>query len=138
MKTAIIDTSFWDDDDFMDLTIEEKTVFFFLISNPIRTMCPLTKLNIRTCAFRTDLTTKEVEKSLQILHEKNLIEFFDGFYFINNFVIPQKNRYAKKINITTLEKIPVETREKFSKLNDILDKIDTEILLVLCGKFDKK
>lgn len=89
MAYRFTDTSKWDDEWFIDLTKDEKLLFFYLIDN-----CDIggfMELSTRKLSFNTGLSDVEVKVSLKGLERGFILSKDKRVLFLKNFIKHQKN-----------------------------------------------
>jgi hypothetical protein len=108
LKTAILQTSFWKDEDIYELNIDTKLLFMFLVTNPERNNTRFYKCPDRLITAYIGLAEAALQRCKNQLQEKKLIGFFDGWVIIGpqSYANPTKGRLSQKITEEDLAKVP--------------------------------
>jgi len=122
MKTAMIKTNLWDDDEFYELNIDTKIVYLLLLTSPERGVGRIYKMSDRILSARSGLNLDQVKICKKQLTSKKLVNFHDGWIQLaeaSSFVQPVKG----KLTAITLEReiadIPDTVLEKFLLTDEI-------------------
>lgn len=67
MKTAIIKTDFWKDDDIYELSIDERMLYLCILTNPERNTTPAFKCSDRIMSAFTGFNTQQMQVARQSL-----------------------------------------------------------------------
>ena len=105
MKTRSLHTKIWEDDWFASLTISEKFLFVYLLTNKNVNLNGVYELSDRVILFETGLSKDILEKAKETFRDKILIE--DGWVIIRN--IEKYDDY----------KAPTMVKAKDNQLKDI-------------------
>lgn len=108
MKTAIIKTNFWQEDDIFELNSDTRFFYLCLLTNPQRDITPAFKCSDRLLSAYTGYTVDLINICRNQLIEKGKITYIDGYYVFNNqdFVQPSKGRDTKVIYERYLKELP--------------------------------
>lgn len=116
MKTAIIKTTFWDDESFEKLHLDSKIIYFYLMANPTRTLHKIIKLNPKIAQAHTGLHQEQFNNGLNQLIELGLVIFKDRYYILTkDFVEAKKGRFTEQAIEREENELPVEIIEYFNK-----------------------
>lgn len=116
MKTAIIKTTFWDDESFEKLHLDSKIVYFYLMANPTRTLHKITKLNPKVAQAHIGLHQDQFNTALKQLTELNLILVKDRYYILTkDFVEAKKGRFTDQAIEREENEIPQEIKDFFNE-----------------------
>jgi len=96
MKTAILKTNIWDDDDFYDLNIDTKLLYLLLLSSPERGMSDVYKVSDRILSARSGLNSKQIDICKKQLTEAGLVMFFNNYVKLTDisYVQPTTGRFT--------------------------------------------
>lgn len=116
----MISTSIWDDDYFVDLSIEEKMVWMYLLTNPASDLRPFYKLPSKKVSdFRLGC---DFESHLKKFEQDGKILVCDGYVYIINWEKHQSLNEKQKIGIeNAFKELPEKVQKYFSgdKTNEI-------------------
>lgn len=116
MKTAIVNTSFWDEEDFGKTHLGTKLVYNHLLTNPSRGLSPYMKINRLVMGARTGLDKEQVTLGLQQLVEIGWILEYKGYVmFLKNHVSPKKGRFTDDAIARELQEIPKDVIAYFEE-----------------------
>jgi len=89
-KNRPVNSDFWIDEFIESLTVKERYLFLYLLTNPDCHISGIYKTTVKRMATDTDLTKKEVEKALSRFSAKDKVYFKEGYIVIVNFLKYQK------------------------------------------------
>ena len=122
LKTAMIKTNLWDDDEFYELNIDTKIVYLLLLTSPERGVGRIYKMSDRILSARSGLNIDQINICKKQLAKKKLVNFFEGWVQLtesSSFVQPVKG----KLTVITLEReladIPENVLDKFLLTDEI-------------------
>ena len=119
MKTAIIKTTFWDDESFEKLHLDSKVIYFYLMANPTRTLHKIIKLNPKIAQSHTGLHQDQFTTGLKQLIDLGLIIVKDRYYILTkDFVEAKKGRYTEQAIAREEQEIPNDILFFFSNLDE--------------------
>jgi len=109
MKARVIQSKIWTDEYFFSLSLEEKIVFLYLITNESINIIHLYQITPQRIAADTGVDIDKVLKSLQKFNNDKKIFFFKNHVFLKNAYKYQdykgkKNEEAKKRLLSELPK----------------------------------
>lgn len=128
MKTAILKTNLWDDDDFYELNIDTKLLYLLLLSSPERGVSNVYKINDRILSARSGLNIGQLNICKKQLEEHSLVLFYDKYLKLTDFayVNPTKGNFTKVSLERELKEVPVEVLTAFDiNITDTLHRCDT-------------
>lgn len=121
MKTAIIKTTFWDDEEFETLNIDSKILYFYLLANPTRTLHKIIKLNDKVCSAHTGLSTDQIKIAKIGLIEKKLVVFKDRYYILlKDYVEAKKGRFTQNVIDREDKEIPKDIKDFLENYTGII------------------
>lgn len=121
MKTAMIKTNLWDDDEFYELNIDTKIVYLLLLTAPERGVGRIYKMSDRIISARSGLNVDQVNLCKKQLTKKKLVNFVSGWVQLaenSSFVQPVKGKLTAVTLERELKEIPEEVLQHFIKLTD--------------------
>lgn len=130
MKTALLKTNLWDDDDFYELNIDTKLLYLLLLSSPERGVSNVYKINDRILSARSGLNIGQLSVCKKQLEERNLVVFYDKYLKLTDFayVNPTKGNFTKVSLERELKEIPVEVLKALDiDITDTLHRCDTGV-----------
>lgn len=119
MKTRIIYPQLWHDSKFCECSIEAKTLFMFIITNPYLGLSRYSRLSDRQIAFHTGLSGKKLETA------KNELSILKWCFFSNEWVYHNHNcayvEYEGNSKVATskeseISNVPQEIKEVINGL----------------------
>ena len=137
MKTAILKTNIWDDDDFYELNIDTKILYLLLLSSPERGVSNVYKINDRILSVRSGLNTNQLSICKKQLEDKNLVIFYDKYVKLSDlaYVQPTKGNFTKVSLNRELQEVPENVLKHFNiELTEVLHRCDTGIAQVHINK----
>lgn len=110
MKTAILKTNLWDDDEFYELNIDTKLLYLLLLSSPERGVSDIYAVTDRILTARSGLAQKQLEICKQQLQDRGLVLFCGKFVRLTSaaYVLPKKGRFTAKALEREYDDVPVE------------------------------
>jgi len=121
MKTAIIKTTFWDDEEFESLNLDSKVLYFYLLANPTRTLHRITKINFKIASAHTGLSIEQLEIAKRGLIQQNLVIFKDRYYLLlKDYVEAKSGRFTKNVIEREEKEIPDEVKDYFENYTGTL------------------
>lgn len=104
-------TQFWDDDFILDLSKDERYLYFYLITNPKTTLCGIYELPYKVIEFHTSLVKLQIDKLLESLEKKEKIVYDKK---TNEVCI----RNWLKYNVTKSPKLVVSLEKSFKDVKN--------------------
>jgi len=132
MKTAILKTNIWDDDDFYELNIDTKLLYLLLLSSPERGVSNVYKINDRILSARSGLNINQLQLCKKQLEEKNLVLFYEKYLKLTDFsyVKPQSGKFTKVSLERELKEVPTDVLKAFNiDLDAVIHQCDTSTVL---------
>lgn len=116
MKTAILKTNLWDDDDFYELNIDTKLLYLLLMSAPERGVADVYSVSERILSVRSGLNEQQLRVCKKQLEEKGLVSFSGKFVWLKGsaYVLPKKGRFTDDALIREYEELPKNIVEEFN------------------------
>lgn len=113
MKTALVKTDFWKDDDVFELTPDVRMFYLCLLTNPERNTTRTFKCSDRLMSAYTGYNSDTIVLCKKKLVESGLIQYIDGYYILreDNNVEPKKGKLTKNIQDKFLESLPENVRD---------------------------
>lgn len=121
MKTRIIQTKFWTDPVILDINMESKHLFIYLLSCSHIGMTGVFELADSTILYESGLTVKQLSNAKRILTEKQKVYFHNSWIKLvnackyNNYGVGEKNKpaYEKELSF-----IPPPVLDYFNNIKD--------------------
>ena len=129
MKTRIIKTKFWTDNDIAEFSKDARYLFLYFLTSPHINLCGTFELSDKRIKFDTGLTTKELTLAKNELQEEwGKVIFHEGWVKIVN--AEKHNNYQKspKTQIAAqreLEDVPLEVTKHLEDIEKVDSTIDT-------------
>jgi hypothetical protein len=114
MKTAIINTGFWEDDKIYSLNIDTRMLYLCLLTNPKRGNIAAFRCSDRLLVAYTGFNKEQVGLCKKQLEEAGLIKVVDDYIVVlgDAYVRPSRG----KLSAALVEKETAELPEKVSKI----------------------
>lgn len=114
MKTAIVKTSFWDDEDFNSLHIDTKLVYCYLLTCPGHGLSGIIKINRNVMHAQIGFNKDTIELALKQLVESGWIELYTKYVRLtHDHVEAKKGRFTDQAIAKELDDLPLEVKEFF-------------------------
>jgi hypothetical protein len=127
MNTRVIHTKIWKDEFYAELSVSEKLLFIYLITNERISVAHCYQISNREIRFDTGLTDDQIEKAKSKFQEAQKIFFMNNWVVLKNASKYQKyegtkNEEARRkvfalMNDTELEWYSVVSSEKYTPIN---------------------
>jgi len=141
-KYRPIKTSFWEDSWIAQLSINEKLLYLYLLTNPHTNLCGMYSVSIRYIAFETGLTVDQVKKALSKFEQDNKALYRNDWIVLINYQKHQTASPKIKAGIKReMSEIPLEIanlRYGIDRVSIGIDKPVPELELKLKEKIYKK
>lgn len=108
MKTALIKTDFWKDDDIFCLTPDVRMFYLCLLTNPERNTTRAFKCSDRLLSAYTGYNDDTIKLCRKSLIEAGFIQYIDGFYILReeNNVEPKRGKLTQSIQEKFMDSLP--------------------------------
>lgn len=130
MKTALLKTNLWDDDDFYALNIDTKLLYLLLLSSPERGVSNVYKVSDRILSARSGLNENQLQICKRQLDDKNLVMFYQKYVKLADiaYVQPTKGNFTKVSMQRELSEVPADVLTTFNiDLTETIDRYDTGV-----------
>lgn len=110
MKTALIQTTIWQDEDIFNLNIDTKLLYLFYVTAPERNCTRFYKCPDRLVSAYIGLSHNALDVCKSQLEDAGLIYFKDGWLIIsdNSYIKPTKGKLSHQLFLQDLAKVPEE------------------------------
>lgn len=130
MKTRLLHTDFWIDDQVGELNVTTKLLYMYLFTNPHIGTTPIYKISNKVISFETGLSTPQIDQGKTKLQEIGKIKFYKDYVYILNADRYNKYHLGKTTSIAyekEMREIPKEVKEVLlsSKSYTLSEKVDT-------------
>lgn len=116
MKTAIVKTTFWEEETFAELNIDTKLVYFYLLTNPKREIINVMKLNRKVMSAHMGLTVEQINLCLKQLQEESYIARHEMYIsLVKDHVQAKSGRFTETAMNRELSTIPKEVLDALSQ-----------------------
>lgn len=122
MKTAIIKTGFWQDEDVHMMNTDTKLVYLCLLTNPQRDTLPVFRCSDFMLSAYTGYNKDIIQICRQQLIDAGRIKYLEvngKFYYVftkQDFVVPTRGHEAQKIYDREFSKLPIEVQNCINNL----------------------
>lgn len=127
MKTALIKTSFWDDDIIYQLNIDTKLLYIFLNTAPERNTTRFYKLPDRLISAHIGISDSALRLCKEQLEEKELVFFKEGWVILgeSSYVKPATGKLTYSIYQQDVDNVP-EYIKQFALEKNLTFELSTE------------
>ena len=114
MKTAIVKTGFWEEEDFNELHIDTKLVYTYLLTCPSHGLSQFIKINKAIMSACTGLNVSTIKLGLEQLQELGWIDCYKGYVMLlKNHVEAKKGRFTNDAIERELSDVPDDVQRHF-------------------------
>ena len=107
MKTALVQTTFWDEESFGELNLDTKLVYVHLLTNPSRGLINVMRINRAVIGARVGLSRPAIELCIGQLARSGYIAICDDWItLIHDHVQAKKGRFTAQAIERELAKVP--------------------------------
>lgn len=140
MKTAIIKTDFWKDEDIYQLSLDERMLYLCILTNPDRDTTPAVKCSDRMMSAYTGFNIQQIQVAKQRLIERNKIVFVDGYYLIRNqdFVDTKRGKLSSEKYREDFDSLPVKVQKIILENKDFCSRAALEPLKTIEIEIEKE
>ena len=96
-RTRYVKQCFWTDNYIEDLSVNEKFLFLYLITNPLCNVAGAYEIKLKRIAYETGISTSEIETILGKFEQDKKAVYIDGWMFVVNFAKNQSKSDSIKI-----------------------------------------
>lgn len=113
MKTAIIKTSFWEDDKVFQLNVDTKLLYLFLLTAPQRNTTRFYMLTDRLISAYVGLSDRALDLCKKQLQDSEMVFFVDGWVVLGDgvYVKPNRGKLTMTIYPQDMENVPEKIRQ---------------------------
>ena len=113
MKTALIKTDFWKDDNIFELTPDVRMFYLCLLTNPERNTTRAFKCSDRLLSAYTGYNHDTIKLCRDRLIKAGLIQFVDGYYILrdDSNVEPKRGKLTESIQEKFIANLPDRVRD---------------------------
>ncbi len=140
-KNRYVNTGFWDDSWTAELSVKEKLLFLYLLTNPLTNMAGIYEISFRRIMFDTGLTKDDIRKALKGFERVRKVFYLEdcNYVILTNFLKHQKLNanmikgvisLAEKFNPLVIEFLQMDSKG-FESLSKALNNLNTNINLNL-------
>lgn len=79
MKTTIVKTDVWKDDELFSLHLDSKLLYLFILTSPDRGCITVFKWSKRVASFYTGVNESQIETALKELKEQGFVDVYKGY-----------------------------------------------------------
>ena len=127
MKTALIKTSIWRDNEIYNLNLDTKLLYLFLTTSPDRNTTRFYRCPDRLISAHIGLTSQLLELCKKQLEAKGLVYFVDGWVVIgdDSYVCPTKGKLTATIYKKDMLEVPSAVLD-FAKSKELSTELSPE------------
>ena len=114
-KLRSVNTKFWDDTFVLELTVSEKLLFLYLLTNPLSNILGIYEISLKRISFDTGININTILKAFERFGNVNKVFYVDGYVILINFLKNQNLNANMKIGVSKI-------------FNDLPTKIKNSIL----------
>lgn len=116
-KKRVINTKFWSDSFVVKLSVIEKYLFLYFLTNEHTELCGIYELPMVVIVRETGCSEKEINDAINSMHEK--IIMINGWVYVKNFKKNQStNPNMEKGAERSLSNVPTEVLEKIKLVDE--------------------
>ena len=116
MKTAIVKTTFWEEESFAEMNIDTKLVYFYLLTNPKREIINVMRINRKVMSAHSGLTVEQINVCLNQLVSQNYIVMFESYIsLVKDHVQAKSGRFTQAAIYRELSTIPQVVKDALSE-----------------------
>lgn len=107
MKTTILRTDLWKDEELYKLNMDSKFLYLYVLSNPERGNSRIFMFNKREASLWTGMTVDQIETAFVGLVDRGFVSIYNGYIAIlkEHFSVT-KNRYSDEQEAKDLQEMP--------------------------------
>lgn len=94
-KQRVVNTYFWSDDFILDLKVDEKLLFLYILTNPQTDLCGAYEIAMQKIVFETKITEKRIRAILDKFERAGKACYRDGWMIVRNFKRHQSSSSIK-------------------------------------------
>lgn len=114
MKTTIIRTDVWKDDELFKLHLDSKYLYLYILSSPERGNFYLFPWSKRLASTYTGITENQIETALTELIEAGFVQVYGGYIaIIKEHFSVTRNRYSEQAEEEMLSSLPEDVYAYF-------------------------
>jgi len=95
-KQRIVQTKFWSDPFIQDLSVEDKLIYLYLITNERTSICGIYEITTKTISFDTGIPVDRVLQTVDRLCQIGKISRYDNWVMLKNFAKNQADNPSVK------------------------------------------
>jgi len=123
MKTTIFKKDFWTSDEFIDLHLDSKCVYLYLLSCPDKGYLPVFKFNKHLATLCTGMSNNSIDAAITELSKNGYIEVYNGYVgLVRGDVSSIGGPYGAINTERELSSLPIDVREHFDLDNPVVKK----------------
>jgi hypothetical protein len=135
-KMRSINTKFWNDTFIEDLTVSEKLLFLYLLTNSLTNLLGIYEISIRRISYETGLNKETILKGFERFATVKKVYYVDNYIIMPNFLKNQNlNANMKKGVVNLYEELPNHLKDSikgngskgFESIRNALGKYEIEI-----------
>jgi hypothetical protein len=89
-KNKLINSGFWSDPFIEELTLQEKAMFLYFITNELVSLSGVYPITKKRICFDTEIELKQLEKTIKLFSQADKIFWVDNHIIVTNFLKYQK------------------------------------------------
>ena len=114
-KQRIINTKFWSDEYIQELSITEKYLYLYLLTNEHTNIAGMYEISLKTISFETDIPKDRLSKAINKLSKDGKILYKKGWIVLGNFVKNQNINEKVKTGIKRIiDSLPDWLKDKIT------------------------
>lgn len=115
MNTSIIKKDFWRSDEYIELHLDTKIVYLYLLAGPDKGYLNVFKFNKQLASLSTGVSKHSLEAGLEQLEKIGYIETYEGYVgLLKGHASPVGGQYGGENKARELASLPVDIREHFN------------------------
>lgn len=119
MRTTLINTNFWDEQEIDKLHLDSKLLYFYMLTNPKKGLANVYPFKSKVISAYTGLSVEQIDIAAGQLIQLGYVAYYKNYYILlKGHEMPKKGRFTEQ----TMEKeralVPAEVLDYFDNLPD--------------------
>lgn len=120
MRTTIIKTDIWKDDELFSLHLDSKMVYLFILTSPERGALDIFKWSSRMASAYTGITKEQIERGIEELIQRGFIAMkYDYVVILKDHLAQNGGRYKTINESRELGELPDEVLTFYSNIRSV-------------------
>jgi len=117
VRTTLINTTFWREDDIDQLHLDSKLLYLYMLTNPDKGLANIYHYKTKVISAYSGLGVDQIEVAVKQLIELGYVDIFKGYYvLLKGHEMAKKGRFTQKTIEKELEMLPNDVLDHFNLL----------------------